>query len=99
MTNTIRCLVNYYFPLSPLKGNPYFVWGVTCDQFNELWQSRHFVSNCSAVGQDYIKEILLREGSLGKTFLFHNERSTAFSSLPACTMTSEDVMSGAIAAP
>lgn len=46
-----------------------------------------------------IKEILLREGSLGKTFLFHNERSTAFSSLPACTMTSEDVMSGAIAAP
>lgn len=54
-----------------------------------LWAHDHFMVN---------NEILLGEGSLGKIFLFHNESSTAFSSLPACTMTSEDVMSGAIAA-
>lgn len=38
-------------------------------------------------------------GSLGKIFLLHkNGSSGAFSSLPACTMTSEDVISGAVAA-
>ena len=38
-------------------------------------------------------------GSLGRSFLLHkNGNSTAFPSLPAHTMTSEDVPSGAVAA-
>lgn len=46
-----------------------------------------------------IREILLGEGSLGKLFLLHKkERSIVFPSLPACTLTSEAVMCGAMAA-
>lgn len=74
-------------------------------EFNELWQS-HFLF---ATGLQWACDrFLANKGdstgwgggySLGKVILLHkNGSSTAFPSLPACTVTSEDVLSGAVAA-
>lgn len=80
-----------------------FRLGVTHAQLNELWQS-HFLS--SLTGLQWVCDHFLASkgdftvggGSLGKIFLLHKNGScTAFLSLPACTMTSEDVKSGAVA--
>lgn len=80
------------------------MFGVT-HQFNERWQS-HFLF---ATGLQWACDhFLANKGdstdwgggcNLRKVFLLHkNGSSTAFPSLSACTVTSEDVLSGAVAA-